>query len=635
MLAGVPSDDYQGRLYRLCKVWGYVKYHHSKVSACQVNWDSVLLATVPLVKAATNQSQFNTAVLQMLDAAGPMDLATSPPAYVDSSTIVTLVNFDWLNDPYFSQAVRDKLDTIKTNFRPHSSCFIDYYFNVNPNGQSWYVFPGDTFYNIPAGLKTEPVRLLEDFRFWNQVYYFYPNTNILDIPWDSTLLNNVMDVANPANYHEYLKTVFKIFHDLNDSHTGDIAQCYVADIPKTSYYYYPPVIINHVENKYVVAYSADSTMHKGDIIDSVDGYSMTNWEDSIRPYLSESNDARFHYDIFLHIISGNQNTYASFSFTDSLGNKSSASLKRNKTYTFFTSQSVNSLLGTDTTTEYKTLDCGVGYVSLRNLKEANMQAMYDSLWNKPAIIFDARSYLQISIFNLAYTMFATPTQVANFLEPDLSVPGRGNWYHIVFGSDTNRRPYTGLVVLLMNEKTQSASEYACMVLSQNQHAIKVGSQTAGSDGNISAYLLDPDILAAFSSIGVYTPAGTNTQRLGIVPDVEVHPTLYGFRKGIDEVLDSAIAIACNYNAVENIPTPEENLNVYPNPGNNYLMVEAPNNNTSLRITIVNLLGQTLLQQDMATTKQGFDVSAIPKGLFFVAVYSKNGHLLKTTKWVKE
>ena len=35
-----PGDDLQGRLYRLVKVWGYVKYHHTAVTNCEVNWDS-------------------------------------------------------------------------------------------------------------------------------------------------------------------------------------------------------------------------------------------------------------------------------------------------------------------------------------------------------------------------------------------------------------------------------------------------------------------------------------------------------------------------------------------------------------------------------------------------------------------
>ena len=45
-----------------------------------------------------------------------------------------------------------------------------------------------------------------------------------------------------------------------------------------------------------------------------------------------------------------------------------------------------------------------------------------------------------------------------------------------------------------------------------------------------------------SGIGVYYPDGAETQRLGIVPDVVVKPTIKGVRQGKDEVLDKAIDI---------------------------------------------------------------------------------------------
>jgi C-terminal processing protease CtpA/Prc len=43
-----------------------------------------------------------------------------------------------------------------------------------------------------------------------------------------------------------------------------------------------------------------------------------------------------------------------------------------------------------------------------------------------------------------------------------------------------------------------------------------------------------------SGIGVFYPDGRPTQRVGIVPDVEVHPTIAGLRAGRDEVLETAV-----------------------------------------------------------------------------------------------
>jgi len=43
-----------------------------------------------------------------------------------------------------------------------------------------------------------------------------------------------------------------------------------------------------------------------------------------------------------------------------------------------------------------------------------------------------------------------------------------------------------------------------------------------------------------SGIGVFYPDKKPTQRIGIIPDVEVKPTIEGIRAGRDEVLEAAV-----------------------------------------------------------------------------------------------
>lgn len=72
------------------------------------------------------------------------------------------------------------------------------------------------------------------------------------------------------------------------------------------------------------------------------------------------------------------------------------------------------------------------------------------------------------------------------------------------------------------------------------HAIVVGSTTSGNDGNVSPFALPGGVCAMISGIGVFYPDKRPTQRIGIVPDVEVRPTMAGIRSGRDEVLEEAI-----------------------------------------------------------------------------------------------
>ena len=76
-------------------------------------------------------------------------------------------------------------------------------------------------------------------------------------------------------------------------------------------------------------------------------------------------------------------------------------------------------------------------------------------------------------------------------------------------------------------------------------AIVVGSTASGADGNVSAIPLPGGLNTAISGIGVFYPDKRPTQRISIIPDIEVIPTIEGIRTGRDEVLEEAIRRICS------------------------------------------------------------------------------------------
>lgn len=64
--------------------------------------------------------------------------------------------------------------------------------------------------------------------------------------------------------------------------------------------------------------------------------------------------------------------------------------------------------------------------------------------------------------------------------------------------------------------------------------------TAGADGNLSRIPLPGGVAAAISGIGVFYPGKRPTQRVGIIPDVIIRPSLAGIRAGRDEVLEEGV-----------------------------------------------------------------------------------------------
>jgi C-terminal processing protease CtpA/Prc len=100
--------------------------------------------------------------------------------------------------------------------------------------------------------------------------------------------------------------------------------------------------------------------------------------------------------------------------------------------------------------------------------------------------------------------------------------------------------YEGKLAILADEVTQSSAEYTTMAFRVAPRAIVIGSMTAAADGNISPIALPGGLRSMISGIGVFYPDKRPTQRVGIVPDIEVKPTLTGVRAGKDEALEKAL-----------------------------------------------------------------------------------------------
>jgi C-terminal processing protease CtpA/Prc len=95
-------------------------------------------------------------------------------------------------------------------------------------------------------------------------------------------------------------------------------------------------------------------------------------------------------------------------------------------------------------------------------------------------------------------------------------------------------------VILVDETTQSQAEYTTMAFRTAPGAIVIGSTTAGADGDVSAIPLPGALSSYISGLGVFYPDTRPTQRIGIIPDIVVKPTIAGIRAGRDELFEEAV-----------------------------------------------------------------------------------------------
>ena len=104
---------------------------------------------------------------------------------------------------------------------------------------------------------------------------------------------------------------------------------------------------------------------------------------------------------------------------------------------------------------------------------------------------------------------------------------------------------TNVIVILINETTISRGEFFAMMFEQHPRLTKIGSQTAGADGDVVTIYLPGGITTNMTGIGIYYPDGAETQRVGIIPDIEIKPTIEGVKLNKDELLEKAIELINN------------------------------------------------------------------------------------------
>jgi hypothetical protein len=159
------------------------------------------------------------------------------------------------------------------------------------------------------------------------------------------------------------------------------------------------------------------------------------------------------------------------------------------------------------------------------------------------IIIDLRCYpSDFIVFSLGEYLMPNPVDFVKFSQTSFNNPGLFTYGSTLKVGKSNNDYYKGKVVIIVNDITQSQAEYTTMALRVAPKATVIGSTTAGADGNVSEIILPGGIRTMISGIGVYYPDGKETQRVGIVPDIEVKPTIKGILEGRDELVEKAIEL---------------------------------------------------------------------------------------------
>jgi len=515
----------------LGRIWGFLKYYHPEIAKGNYNWDYELFRVLPDYLKVTNNENRDKLLLNWINKYGklvPCKKCTNTP-----NDAVLKPDLSWIHDSNLLNTLKHSLINIYDNRNQGENYYISLFPNVgNPD------FANEKPYaNMPY--PDGGFRLLTLYKYWNIIEYFSPNKKLTDKNWNSILKEYIPQFIQSKNELEYELTSLKLIGELDDTHAnlwggGD-------KINELRGNNLAPFRVQFVEDKLVVTdyynpeFSDARNLKIGDIITHIDGKSVKSIVDSLKPYYPVSNQATLLRDIAPDLLRSSQKTITLKYISDNQNREEEISLFPRKQLNIYSWYKVNKA-----EKSYKMLDGNIGYVTLANIKEEDVSEIKKGFKDTKGIIIDIRNYPSTFVpFSLGSYFVSKSTPFVKFTQGNIKNPGEFTFTKSL-SIPSNKSTYEGKLVVLVNEYSQSQAEYTAMAFRAGDNSTIIGSTTAGADGNVSTILLPGGLRTMISGIGIYYPNGKETQRIGIVPDIEAKPTIKGIKNGKDEVLEKAI-----------------------------------------------------------------------------------------------
>ena len=518
-------------LVLLGKVWGFLKYYHPAVAKGNYNWDYELFRILPKILSAKDESERNSILLAWVNSIGKVEVQKTKQT---KDEVKMNPDLAWIDNLTLGNELTDQLNSIKNAKRSDNNYYVELARGVeNPQFKNEKSY--STMKYPDAGF-----RLLSLYRYWNIIQYFNPNKNLIEENWNNVLQEFVPKVVNASNEIEYKQTILSLIARIHDTH----ANIWGEDEALKKYrgLNYAPIEITFIENKAVVTDYFDkelgikSGLKIGDVIETINNRSVDEIIKAKLPFTPASNYPTQLRGIADNLLRTNDSTLTiEYIEGDTKHTKSVDCVNNGKINIYAKYQK--------TDTCFKMINPDISYIYPGTIKNKYLSKFMPEVLKSKGLIIDLRCYpSEFVVFTLSNYLLPKKTNFVKFSNGSITTPGLFTMTENLKVGKNNKNFYKGKVVILVNEQTQSQAEYTTMAFRTAPTATVIGSTTAGADGNVSQFSLPGGISTMISGIGVYYPNGKETQRIGIVPDVEVKPTIKGIREGKDELLEKAIEI---------------------------------------------------------------------------------------------
>jgi len=413
-------------------------------------------------------------------------------------------------------------------------------------------------------------RLLGLFRLWNAVKYFFPYLDIIDYDWSELLLEYIPKMLEGTDGFSYEITLITLASRLRDVHIhffrGSIAmrgRTIESEIFGRLFgFSFVPVILREAEGHLVVGSADHHELKQGDVILRVNDTDIDEITAAMLRHLPFPNaNKALAYLVRGHIVlrqhsSATPMAIDVYRFGEELRVYTDATVARSSFHYIWRYDNAVS-------DSHMLLEDNIGLINPsmirreevhRNSTLHDIMAEFEDV-NINGLIIDLRQSSVDIHYLLAEYLLREQVHFVTGSRPSGLVPGVfTDFFHGYSGYGSLARMGFTLdsdelfgsffhnqnVVLLINEHAQSHMEFTVMTLRNGVNITVMGTNSIGANGNVVYLPLPGGIVMIYTGLGVYSPDGGQTQRIGLSPDIYVPRTIVGISEGRDELMEAAV-----------------------------------------------------------------------------------------------
>ena len=412
---------------------------------------------------------------------------------------------------------------------------------------NWKVLTGTE--QIPVPKLTANERVAAFARLWSEVKYnfaFFDQVPGLD--WDRVLEEYLPKVTEEQSLDEYYRLLQRCIARLQDGHTG----VWPFRRPMTDS---PPLLIRPVEGKAIIAGLGTSEeikkseLKRGDEITHVEGRSVQEILDQdVYPYIFASTPQGRDLRAYRELLEGPKDSPVNIRIRSLNGTTQDLTLIRRSEWKEKPWTQLPNF-------EYKELSDGIIYVAVRTFGSENVVKQFDQIFEKVrkarGLIIDVRENGGGSTENahgiISYLtdrpLKGSHWRTRQYMPSFRAWNQEEKWYEGAHDPVLSRgeNPFLGPLVVLIGPGTGSAAEDFLIPLHHSGRAILVGERTAGTTGQPLFVSLPAGRARICTKRDIY-PDGREFVGIGVIPDVEVHPTQEDIASGRDAVIKKGLDV---------------------------------------------------------------------------------------------